>query len=138
MWALWPPKTSLKFLSCNFLHVSGNCWRIINLFFLNFVGHMSIFGATDTPVSDFWWLFIWVSKPEWAALFAFGRDICDICSPEIHLWCNNFASVYSNWSLSPHACFNRGRMPDLNCRSPAWLSELIIINLLVYIIISLW
>ena len=24
------------------------------LFFLIFVGHMSIFGATDTPVSDFW------------------------------------------------------------------------------------
>ena len=25
------------------------------LFFKIFVGHMSIFGATDTPVSDFWW-----------------------------------------------------------------------------------
>ena len=36
-----------------------------SFFFLNFVGHMSIFGATDTPVSDFWWRLLWVSKPEW-------------------------------------------------------------------------
>ena len=28
------------------------------------VGHMSIFGATYTPVSDFWWRLLWVSKPE--------------------------------------------------------------------------
>ena len=26
---------------------------------------MSICGATDTPVSDFWWCLLWVSKPEW-------------------------------------------------------------------------
>ena len=25
-------------------------------------------GATDTPVLDFWWHLLWVSKPEWAAL----------------------------------------------------------------------
>ena len=24
-----------------------------------------IFGATDTPVLDFWWHLLWVSKPEW-------------------------------------------------------------------------
>ena len=36
-------------------------------FFLKkiFVGHMSICGATDTPVLDFWWHLLWVSKPEW-------------------------------------------------------------------------
>ena len=26
---------------------------------------MSICGATDTPVLDFWWRLLWVSKPEW-------------------------------------------------------------------------
>ena len=26
---------------------------------------MSICGATDTPVLDFWWCLLWVSKPEW-------------------------------------------------------------------------
>ena len=34
-----------------------------------FGGHMSLYGATDTPVLDFWWCIIWASKPEWAALF---------------------------------------------------------------------
>ena len=32
-------------------------------------------GATDTPVLDFWWHLLWVSKPEWAALFALGGGI---------------------------------------------------------------
>ena len=32
-------------------------------------------GATDTPVLDFWWYLLWVSKPEWAALFKLGRGI---------------------------------------------------------------
>ena len=43
--------------------------------------------------------------------------------PEIHLWCDTSASVYSqhsSWSLSPHVCFSRGRMLDLNHRPPAW------------------
>ena len=39
--------------------------------------------------------------------------------PEIHLWRDTSAGVYSR-SLSPHACFSRGRMPDLNHRPPAW------------------
>ena len=26
---------------------------------------MSYFGATGTPVLDFWWRLLWVSKPEW-------------------------------------------------------------------------
>ena len=37
---------------------------------------MSIFGATGTPVLDFWWRLLWVSKPEWAALFALRRRTC--------------------------------------------------------------
>ena len=31
------------------------------------------FGDTDTPVLDFWWSLLWVSKPEWAALFTLGE-----------------------------------------------------------------
>ena len=35
-------------------------------FFKNvFGGHMSFFGDTGTPVLDFWWHLLWVSKPEW-------------------------------------------------------------------------
>ena len=30
-----------------------------------FGGHVSFFGATGTPVLDFWWCLPWVSKPEW-------------------------------------------------------------------------
>ena len=37
-------------------------------------------GATDTPVLDFWWCLLWVSKPEWAALFTLERGICVTCS----------------------------------------------------------
>ena len=46
--------------------------------------------------------------------------------PEIHLWCNTSAGVYSQHSsqlLSPHACFSRGKMPDLNHRPPAWQAD---------------
>ena len=32
-------------------------------------------GATDTPVLDFWLRLLWVSKPEWAALFILGGGI---------------------------------------------------------------
>ena len=32
-------------------------------------------GDTDTPVLDFWWHLLWVSKPEWAALFKLGGGI---------------------------------------------------------------
>ena len=35
-------------------------------------------GATDTPVLDFWRRLPWVSKSEWAALFALGGGVRDI------------------------------------------------------------
>ena len=38
---------------------------------------MSIFGATDIPVSDLWWRLLWVSKPEWATLFTLHSGVCD-------------------------------------------------------------
>ena len=48
--------------------------------------------------------------------------------PEIHLWCDTYASVYSQHSsrsLSPHVCFSRGRMSDLNHRPPAWEADML-------------
>ena len=54
------------------------------LFYKIIVGHMSIFGATDTHV--------WVSKPEWAALFRLLAEAYMIY--EIHLWYETFPSVY--------------------------------------------
>ena len=42
----------------------------------NILEDMSSFcGATDTPVLDFWWRLLWVSKPEWVALFMLGGGI---------------------------------------------------------------
>ena len=36
------------------------------IFFLKFLADTHIlFGAASTPVLDFWWHLIWVSKPEW-------------------------------------------------------------------------
>ena len=42
-------------------------FMIFNFFFFLkfFGGHMSFLGATGTPVLDFWWRLLWVSKPEW-------------------------------------------------------------------------
>ena len=56
------------------------CWRHAKVLHSNlyrefFFKEVSFFsGATDTTVFDFWCL-LWVSKPEWAALFAFGRSV---------------------------------------------------------------
>ena len=41
---------------------------------------MSFYGANNTPVLDFWWCLLWVSKPEWATLFTIGRGIRDVSS----------------------------------------------------------
>ena len=47
-----------------------------NIFFQKSLEDMSPFcGATDTPVLDFWWRLLWVSKPEWAALSALGGGV---------------------------------------------------------------
>ena len=49
-----------------------------------FCGHMSILRVTGTPVLDFWWCLLWVSKPEWVlpySLFCEGK--CNVHSPKI-------------------------------------------------------
>ena len=42
-------------------------------------------GATDTPVFDFWWCLLLVSKPEWAALFQLGIGVCIACYKDLPL-----------------------------------------------------
>ena len=49
-----------NFLTCKFCTMFGKLWVIF--FWKKKVGHKSIFGAADTPVSDFWWRVLWVSK----------------------------------------------------------------------------
>ena len=40
-------------------------------------------GATDTPVLDFWWRLLWVSKLGWSAGWHTFLPAC-----KIHLWCD--------------------------------------------------
>ena len=55
-------------------------WHV-SPFFLwgaSFGGHESMFGATDTPVLNFWRHLLWVLKPEWAALLELGGGVREI------------------------------------------------------------
>ena len=61
-----------------------------------------------------------------SALFKICGGVCVTCSLKFHLWCNSSAGVYnhySSWSLSSYACFSRGRMTDLNHRTPTWEAD---------------
>ena len=91
------------------------------VFFLIFGRHVSSDGATDTPVLDFWWRFLWVSKTQWAALFTLGRDICDVHSL-VHLRYNTC------WPLGghchPHTCKQALVALDTRtCDATAWQRE---------------
>ena len=85
-------------------------------------GHMSFYRATDTPVLDFWWRLLWVSKHESKALFELGGGAFDVCplrftsgaTPADLLMASMVAS-----RCSLHACFNKSRMPDSIGRPPA-------------------
>ena len=61
---------------------SVTCIRSIINFFLKFLADTHVlFGATGTPVLDFWWCLLWGSKPEWgSALLAFCRGECNVHS----------------------------------------------------------
>ena len=63
------------------LHRRGSAEKLFKHYLKKNLEDISPFcGATDTLVLDFWWNLLWVSKPEWAALFVLGRGIHDICS----------------------------------------------------------
>ena len=53
---------------------------LIYLFKKNLEDISPFCGTMDTPVSDFWWRFLRVSKPEWASLFTLGGGTCVTCS----------------------------------------------------------
>ena len=57
-------------------------------FFINF--WRTFCGATDTPILDFWWCPLWVSKPEWVLPYSSLVEAYVLCYtfPEIHLWCD--------------------------------------------------
>ena len=69
-------------------------WELVpslRFFFFKFLEDMSPFcGAIDTPVSDFWWRLLWVSKPEWVLPYSSLVEAYMLCYtfPEIHLWCD--------------------------------------------------
>ena len=56
-----------------------------------------------------------------SALFELYGGVRDICC--LRFTSGSVYSQHSCWSLFPHVCFNRGRMPDLNHRSPAWQAD---------------
>ena len=114
------------------------------VFFLFFVfevfgGHISFFGATGSPVLDFWWHLLWVSKPEWVLpylLFLRRRMKCTL--PMIHLWCYICQPLGTQSVTSPHreylAQIRMGNHPDrrqtrYHCASdPAVLSYVILVK----------
>ena len=57
---------------------------------------MSICGATDIPVLDFWWCLLWVSKPELSALFPLWLNHAWYTFSEI-LWENFFLIQTENF-----------------------------------------
>ena len=93
--------------------------RLRLFFLLNMLEDISpLWGATDTTVLDFWW-HLWISKPEWEALFMLGRGIHVKCSLRFNSRVTSanllVASMAAEPSL-PHTCeqpvtFLRGTKP---------------------------
>ena len=85
---------------------------------------MSLFcGATDTPVSDFWWHLFWVSKPEWVLPYSSLAEayMLHYMFPEIHFWCNTcqpLGSQHGSQAISSTylRCIGGTRNQELSCR----------------------
>ena len=88
------PQVENTFLHCSFF------------FFLNFLEDTNpFFGATDTPVSDFWWCLLWISKPEWVLPYLSLAEAYMLyyMFPEIHLWydtCQPLGGQHGSWAVS--------------------------------------
>ena len=67
-----------------------NCNVKIKLSFPNILDMIPFCRATDTPVLDFWWRLLWVSKPEWVLPYLSLVEAYVLCYtfPEINLWCD--------------------------------------------------
>ena len=84
-------RSYLLSLSVNILNLCVSCTAQVALclqfFKINsLLTHVLLWGHWY-PVLDFWWHLLWVSKPDCAALFAFGRGICNV-----DLWSLRFIS----------------------------------------------
>ena len=96
-------------------------------FFKVFGGHMSFFGATGTPVLDFWWCLLWDSKPEWVlpySLFVDGE--CNIHSPRSTSGATlaNLLAAGAQPVLNPHILLQRWGCRDSNsCYSDISVSQ---------------
>ena len=91
-------------------------------FFKNvFGGHMSFFGATGTPVLDFWWRLLWVSKPEWVLSYSlfFCVGECNVHSPRFTSGATlaDLLAADTQPVTSPHACAEVGLGSVSNVRS---------------------
>ena len=91
-------------------------------FFKIFLEDMSPFcGATDTPVSDFWWRLLLVSKPEWVLPYSSLEEAYILCYtfPEIHLWCDTcwpLGGQHGSWAVSTYLPGIGGtRNQELSC-----------------------
>ena len=78
-------------------------------FLLNFGRHLSFYGATDTPVLDFWWCHLWFLHAEWTALFGLDRGVCDIYLLW-NLWCGTCWALdgqHGDQSIFPTCMFQQ-------------------------------
>ena len=83
--------------------------KLLLIFFWKILEDISPFcGATDTPVLDFSWRLLWVSKPEWAALFTLGRGVRVTCSCQniLRLKIYLYVTFYGPCPLLPPLKFN--------------------------------
>ena len=96
------------------------CWRII--FEIRIVVRAPRRTTLFMLFKNFWWTLVssGFHGPEWVALFAFGRGICDVHVPEIHLWCNSLGESF--WwpciacqSLFPTCVFQQRK--DAGCQT---------------------
>ena len=87
----WHSRCRWRFLRMTGLVYHNRVFVVFFFFFLKFLEDMSPFcGATDTPVSDFWWCLLLVSKPEWVLSYSSLVEayVLRYTLSEIHLWCD--------------------------------------------------
>ena len=103
-------------------------FRYLCLFFKKILEDMSPFcGATDTPVSDFWWRLLWVSKPEWVLPYSSLAEayMLHYTFPEIHLRCDTcqpLGGQHGSWAISSTYMQGIGgtRNWELSCCHSVW------------------
>ena len=114
----------LRYFSLKYQSMSS---QYMFFFFNFFVGHMSICGATDTPVLDFWWRLLWVSKPEWVLPYSnFAEAYVIIRSLRFTSGATPLPVYNASIAASrlPHMRVSAEvECQDSNCPPPAWQSD---------------